>query len=123
MVADHISLQINLSPGDVAYAAQTVPALAGHHKNISKRLLIVDCCRPQRTKLLDPDKKFPLPAFNEQVATIVAISEKLLKDGIVSDLLFLWPGDELFSRISANYLNGVYDCTHGAGGTANMGYW
>jgi hypothetical protein len=117
------TLQINLSPGDVNYANLTVPALINHHRNIKDRLLVVDCCRPQKTKLVDPDTKYPLNIFQQNVERITAISEQFLKSGLVTDVYYLKPGDILFKHLSKKYLNGVYDCTHGAGGTANMGYW
>ncbi|HTH81513.1 MAG TPA: hypothetical protein VL490_01175 [Mucilaginibacter sp.] len=118
-----ITLQINLSPGDINYAEQTIPSLISKHADIKKRLLIVDCCRPQKTKLVDPDKKHPQAVFNERVKRIIQISEAFLKDGLVTDVYYLKPNDPLFEFISKKYLNGLYNCTHGAGGTANMAYW
>lgn len=54
-----ITLQVNLSAGDVNYAALTVPALVQQHADIKKRLLVVDCCRPQKSRIMDPDVKIP----------------------------------------------------------------
>jgi len=122
-MAENITLQINLSPGDVNYAGLTVPALVKQHPDIGKRLLVVDCCRPQKTKLVNPDTKYPLAAFNENVERITAISNALLKNKTVTDVYYLKPGDGLFKHLAKKYLNNVYDCTHGAGGTANMSYW
>lgn len=118
-----ITLQINLSPGDVNYAGLTVPALVGNHAGIKKRLLVVDCCRPQKTKLIDPDIKYPVNIFNQNVEHITEISEQLLKGNIVTDVYYLKPGDKLFDHLSKKYLSGLYKCTHSAGGTANMSYW
>lgn len=120
---DEVTLQINLSPGDINYAALTVPALVANHRDIKKRLLIVDCCRPQKTKLVDPDRKFPIHIFDEKVRKITDISENLLKNNIVTEVRYLFPNDPIFKELSKKYLNNIYDCTHAAGGTANMSYW
>jgi hypothetical protein len=120
---DNLTLQINLSPGDINYAELTVPQLVAKHPDIKNRLLIVDCCRPQKTTLIDPDIRFPLDIFNEKVERIINISQQLLRDKIVTDVRYLKPGDPIFKHLSKKYLNGIYDCTHAAGGTANMSYW
>ena len=118
-----VTLQINISPGDLAYAEQTIPFLLANHPEVENRLLIVDCCRPQKTKLLDPDVKFPLAAFNKHVEQLIAITEGFKAKGFFSSVYYLKPNDPLIKRLSKKYLRGVYDCTHGAGGTANMSYW
>jgi hypothetical protein len=118
-----ITLQINLSPGDRQYAHLTIPALVARHEDIKRRLLVVDCCRPQKTKLIDNDIKYPLPTFLAQVEEIISLSEGFLKEGVVSEVIYLKPGDPIFKQLSLKYLNGAYDFTHSAGGTANMSYW
>jgi hypothetical protein len=123
MLMDDVTLQINISPGDIKYAGLTVPALVRQHSEIKKRLLVVDCCRPGRTKIMDPDVRFPLEQFEQNVARITEIANRLLADKIVSDVYFLRPGDPLIASISKKYLRGLYKTTHSAGGTANMSYW
>lgn len=118
-----ITLQINLSPGDIGYAELTVPALVLNHPEINNRLLVVDCCRPQKTMLINPDTKYPLPVFQEKVDRIVEISDQLLRKGLVTEVYYLRPGDNIFNSLSKKYLGGLYNCTHSAGGTANMSYW
>jgi hypothetical protein len=52
-----VTLQINLSPGDIAYAELTLPALVqAHRANVDEVLAIVDRCRPQKTKIVDPEQ-------------------------------------------------------------------
>ncbi|MCB9283013.1 MAG: hypothetical protein H6563_02980 [Lewinellaceae bacterium] len=55
-----VTLQISLSPGDIRYAHLTVPHLLRMHPYLEKRMLVVDC-RPQKTKIFDPDKKNGAP--------------------------------------------------------------
>ena len=71
---NEVTLQVNISPGDLAYAEQTIPFLLANHPDIKNRLLIVDCCRPQKTKLLDPDTKFPLEVFNQRVEQLIKMT-------------------------------------------------
>ncbi len=118
-----VTLQINISPGDINYAHLTVPALISQHSAIQKRLLVVDCCRPQKTKLVDPDTKFPEKAFNERVEKIVEIAQNLHKQGIVSDVYYLRKEDPFIELLSEKYLRGIYATTHSSGATANMSYW
>ena len=62
-----VTLQINLSGGDVAYAALTVPALVAAHRSAVREVLgVVDCVRPQRTQMVDPDERFPLDTFAQR---------------------------------------------------------
>ena len=120
---ENVTLQINTSPGDVAYAHITIPALVKQHQTLNNRLLIVDCCRPGRSKLIDPDKKFPWPIFSKKVAAIKEIAEDLLNKKIVTQVVYLEPNAPLFNLLSKKYLNGWYKNTHSSGGTANMSYW
>lgn len=119
----YVTLQINLSPGDINYAHLTVPEIVSKHIDIEKRLLIVDCCRPQKTKLVNPDIKFPLELFAKRVEKIIEIAENLLERGVVTSVYYLKPGDPLIKKLAKRYLRNIYDCTHAAGGTANMSYW
>lgn len=118
-----ITLQINISPGDINYASLTVPALVSNHLDIKKRLLVVDCCRPQSTKLFNADVKFPREIFDARVKKILTICENLLENGVVTEVYHLFPDDPIIKKLSKKYLDNLYDCTHAAGGTANMSYW
>lgn len=121
---DNITLQINLSPGDINYALQTVPILVAAHSNISNRMLVVDCCRPQKTTMFDPDKRIPLEVFNTRVIRLLEIVEQLKIECDFSEIVFLYENNsDLYKKMSQKYLAGLYDCTHSAGGTANMSYW
>jgi hypothetical protein len=119
----NITLQINISPGDINYAELTVTALVNQHIDIKNRLLVVDCCRPQKTKILDPDVRFPAKVFEENVEKIISISKHLLANKVVTDVYYIMPDDTLIDHLSKKYLRGLYKTTHGAGGTANMAYW
>jgi hypothetical protein len=120
---EEVTLQINISPGDINYAQLTVPELVKKHENIAQRLLVVDCCRPQKTKILHPDIKFPIDIFNQKVEKIISIAEDFKKQGLFTQVRYLKPHDDLFNLLAKKYLRNLYNCTHSAGGTANMSYW
>ena len=120
---NEFTFQVNISPGDDKYAALTVRELAKYHQHLANRLLIVDCCKPQKTKLVDPAKRFPEPAFSKRVENVCLLAEQLKKEGLFTDVYYLKPGDKLFNHLSRKYLNNVVHTTHGAGGTAQMSYW
>lgn len=117
------TLQVNLSPGDVSYAAITAKKLALQHMSIATRLLVVDCCKPQKTKLVNPENRFPEPQFSQRVEQIILIANKLKTEGYFTEVKFLFPADPLFKLLSKKYLNNIVHTTHGVGGTAQMAYW
>ena len=116
------TLQINLSPGDVRYAELTVPALIKAHPDASERLLVVDVCKPQRTGIVDPEKRFPEPAYSQRVARIREIASNLLAAGMVDRVELLEPEFSLRRRLSEKYLANVVQETHDYGGCALMAY-
>lgn len=119
---DNITLQFNLSPGDINYALITIPALVNQHLAIKNRLLIVDCCKPQRTKLVDPSKKFPEPAYSERVIKIKQIANTLLSNGTVSEVHFLEKDDPIIAITSKKYLRNIVKDTHEYGGIGLTSY-
>ena len=117
-----ITLQINLSPGDVAYAALTVPRLLAAHPGVAERLLVVDVCRPQRTAIVDPERRFPEPDFSQRCTRIVALAEALGHGGAVDRVEILRPADPRFDSWSRRFLRSWMHATHDYGGCALMAY-
>jgi len=116
------TLQINLSPGDVRYAELTVPALIEAHPEATERLLVVDICRPQKTGIVDPDKRFPEPAYSHRVTRICEIANHFLSAGAVDRVEILEPAFSLKSELSRRYLANIVTETHDYGGCALMAY-
>lgn len=122
----NVTLQINLSPGDITYAGITVPFLAkAHQDSVDEKLAIVNCCRPQKTKLIDPDQKFPELLYSYQVKEICTIAEKLKKQGYLDRIVYIYPGDSLISHCYRKYMGGwlgIND-THDSGGAGLIPYF
>ncbi len=116
------TLQINLSAGDSAYAALTVPRLLAAHPEVTERLLVVDLCKPQKTKIVDPELRFPEPGYSRRRDTIVHLTEGWLASGAVDRVVYLRPGDPLLTVLSRTYLRSWVRETHDYGGCALMAY-
>lgn len=116
------TLQINLSAGDSAYAALTVPPLLAAHREVAERLLIVDLCKPQRTKIVDPEVRFPEPEYSRRREAVVGLAEGWLQSGEVDRVVYLRPGDPLMPLLSRTYLRSWVQETHDFGGCALMAY-
>ena len=119
----NVTLQINLSPGDIRYAEVTVPRLIDQHRDdVAEVLLIVDCNRPGKTKIFDPDTRFTPQIFSERVAKIKGITQKLKASGAVDTVHYLEPDSSLYKEISKKYLRSLTSATHDYGGCALMAY-
>jgi hypothetical protein len=121
--ATDVTLQINLSAGDVTYARMTVPALvAAHHGHVKEVVGIVDCCRPQQTQVIDPDTKFPVEVFAARVATIREIAERFLREGVFDRVIYVEPGDPRIDRLLSRYIGWPVTETHDCFGCGLVSY-
>jgi hypothetical protein len=118
-----VTLQINFSAGDAAYAALTVPALVNAHEGVARRLAIVDCCRPQRTRIFDPDSRVPEPAFRKRLGIIRKLVEEFRRGGLFDEVVYLEPKDPRFRNLASSYVRPWMTETHDYGGCAFMAYW
>jgi len=118
-----ITLQINLSPGDISYANLTVPELVRLHRSAVREVVgVVDVCKPGRTKAVDPEVRFPEPTFSERVEKIIAIAEGLKSQGVLDRLVVLRPGNEIHELCKKKYLRNLVSHTHDWSGCALTAY-
>lgn len=118
-----ICLQINVSAGDVDYAAVTVPALIDAQRDqVDSVFVVMDACRPQKTPLVDPERRFPEPAYAERVERMLALVGEWQSSALIDRHLVLRPGAPEFAELAARYLRSSMRETHDYGGTAVMGY-
>lgn len=123
MGKNKVTLQINVSPGDVLYAHITVPALIEQHTEVDKILLVVDTCKPGRTKITIPEIQFPEPMFSEKVKKIIDITTNICNQYSGTEMFVLEPNDPVIKTLGKKYLDDWYYNTHDYGGCANMAYW
>jgi hypothetical protein len=118
-----VTLQINLCAGDADYAAQTVPALIRAHGGVKSRLAIVDCCRPQRTRIHDPERRLTKSEFARKTSEVRALAEGFKTAGLFDDVTYLEPDDTRFAGLARRYVRPWMTETHDYGGCAFMAYW
>jgi hypothetical protein len=118
-----LTLQINLSAGDAAYAEQTVPLLVRAHPEATRRLAVVDGCRQQRTRIFDPATRVPEEAFRQRLGRVRALAQDFLQRGLFDEIAVLEPGDARFPALARKYARPWMTETHDYGGCAYMGYW
>ncbi len=119
-----VTLQFNLSPGDVAYAEQTIPFLRAQHGKVARAIAVVDINKPQRTKIIDPLQRYPEPEFSKRVQQILQIAKNLKNSGVLQDIYIL---DQHYLQTAApaiyeTYLNNHIQQTHDYGGCALLSY-
>lgn len=118
-----VTLQINLSGGDVSYAETTVPPLvAAHRATVREVLGVVDCVRPQRTQMVDPDVRFPPDRFNERCARIRSIAEKFVHEGTFDRVVYVEPGDPRTRALLTRYAGWPVVETHDCYGCGLVSY-
>lgn len=119
-----ICLQINLCPGDVAYAEIIVPRLLTQHaQGISHRMLIVDTNKPLRTHANQRD--YPEPDFSEKAEQIRKIAQQFKSDGLVDQIVELnGEQSELQEHLSQKFTSGWIPphVTHDYHGAAYLAY-
>lgn len=118
-----VTLQINLSAGDAAYAEHTVPRLVRAHPGAAYRLAVVDCCRPQRTRIFDTDARLPQAVFGPRLARIRELANQFLHEGLFDEIVWLEPDSPHFATLARRYCRPWMTETHDYGGCAFMGYW
>jgi hypothetical protein len=118
-----LTLQINLSGGDVSYAGVTVPRLvAAHRPNVREVVGVVDCCRPQRTTIVEPETKFPLAEFGQRVKRICGVAEGLKSDGVFDRIVYIHEGDARIPELLRKYLGRLIGDTHDCWGNGVVSY-
>jgi len=122
-IEGEITVQVNLSAGDAAYAAATVPALVQAHPQAVARLAVVDLCRPQRTRIFDPAKRLPEPGFSTRAAAIWEMAMEWQRAGLFDTVVKLEPGSPLISELARRYTRPWMTETHDYGGCAGTAYW
>ena len=118
-----VTVQINLCAGDAAYAEQTVPLLVNAHPGAVRRLAVVDCCKPQRTRIFAPDTRLPEPNFTQRMHRVRELAVEFQRQGLFDEIVWLEPGSPLFAKLASRYVRPWMTETHDYGGCAFMAYW
>lgn len=88
MLAD-LTLVINLSAGDAAYAEFTASALAKAHREQAKEIIVIlDDTIAQYSTFYDHQKKYQEPNFSERLLKVAEIAEHMKIDGLVDQVIY-----------------------------------
>jgi hypothetical protein len=99
-----ITLQINLSAGDLTYLEQTVPALvAGHRPDVQEVIVVADACRPSSTPLLHAPSRFPPVEFKARVTRLEEMCSALLNTKTVDRVVWIRPGSPDIRALNEKY--------------------
>lgn len=119
-----ITLQINLCAGDLAYAAQTVPALvATHRPSVREVLVVADGCRPQSTPWLDADRRFPATDFAARIDRLRELCASLEAKGILDRTVWLEPDPQALRSLNQRYVGIRTERSHDHLGHAFSAYF
>jgi len=120
-------LQINLSPGDIAYASSLVPHLVRAHPWVDHRLAIVDCQKPQMTRANSEAGRYAEPGFTERCRKIQSLAEEWNRQGLFDRVFVLEDHTEIERKRawSRKYTAGLVSerRTHDYHGAALTAYW
>lgn len=119
-----ITLQINLSAGDLAYLERTVAALvATHRPEVREVLVVADACRPHSTPLLHAASRFPAAEFEARVARLRELCAALQSAGLVDRVVWLQPGAPDLRALNEKYAGLATPRTHDHLGHAFSAYF
>jgi hypothetical protein len=119
----NVTLQINLSPGDIRYARTIVPALVkAHRETVDETLAIVDCCPPQAGEFVKSERRISEEQFKRAVEQICTIAAELQQQGWLDRIVYLYPNDPLLKTLSHKYLDNWVQETHDYSGCGLMSY-
>ncbi|WP_299288384.1 hypothetical protein [uncultured Mucilaginibacter sp.] len=106
-----LTLVINLSAGDVAYAYFTAGALIKAHRKTAKEvILILDDTQAQYSHFYDHQKRYKEPEFTAKLKTVSEIAQEFKHQGLVDQVIYM----SNFTNINLNrkYLNNRVKETH-----------
>ncbi len=110
MPAD-LSLIINLSAGDAAYAHLTTAVLAKAHRLSAKEIiLIVDDTKAPYSNFYNYKKRYAEPLFSENLAKVIAITENLKQQNLADTVILI--SNYSKKNLNKKYLNNRVKETH-----------
>jgi hypothetical protein len=102
--ARDLTLQINLSAGDLAYGERTVSALvAAHRSDVREVVLVADACRPHSSPRVHAARLFPRREFAARVARLRTLCDSLQTAGIADRVVWLEPDPAALRQLNAKY--------------------
>ena len=106
-----LTLVINLSAGDAAYAHFTASALIKAHRKTAKEVIIIlDDTKAQYSDFYDHKKRYAEPLFSEKLRTVTAIAENIKQEKLADTIIPV--SCYLDKNLNKKYLNNRVKQTH-----------
>src|SRR5689334_933696 len=102
--ASNVTLQINVSAGDLAYCQQTVPALIElHRSDVEEIVIVADCCRPQASPYFHRETRFPPADFAKRIELVRETCAAWMAAGVCDRVEYLEPDAGRIRSLNARY--------------------
>ncbi len=122
--ASDVTLQINLSAGDLAYAAQMVPTLVRTHRNdVSEVVLVADLCRPTSARDFHAASRLPLHEFSNRLQRLRELCAALEGSRTVDRIVFVAPDATSLTALNLRYAGVATSRSHDHLGHAFSAYF
>lgn len=119
-----VTLQINLSAGDLAYAIPVVSSLVETHRaDVCEVVVVADLCRPQPARDFHAATHVPAAPFADRLARLRELCATLQRAGTVDRIVFLEPDHEQLKALNRNYAGVATPRSHDHLGHAFSAYF
>lgn len=109
---DDLTLIINLSAGDAAYAHLTAGALANAHRQLAKEIIIIlDDTKAQHSNFYNHKKRYNEPEYTEKLKKVTETAQSLKQAGLVDEVIML-NHYSTQKNLNKKYLNNRVKETH-----------
>lgn len=119
-----VTLQVNLSAGDLAYGAQMVANLAQiHRRDVREVVVVADLCRPASARDFHAASRLPAREFANRVDRLRELCTALHADGTVDRLVFVTPDAASLTALNLRYAGVATPRSHDHLGHAFSAYF
>ncbi|HWL17639.1 MAG TPA: hypothetical protein VNR00_18665 [Opitutus sp.] len=119
-----VTLQINLSAGDLAYGAQMVASLVRTHRpDVSEVVIVADLCRPASARDFHAASRLPAREFATRVERLRGLCAALEADGTVDRTVFVTPNAASLAALNQRYAGVATPRSHDHFGHAFSAYF
>jgi hypothetical protein len=117
-----LTLVINLSAGDTAYAGLTTRVLSKAHRKQAKEIIIIlDDTKAQHSNFYDHQKRYKEPDFTENLRKVAELAAQMQADGLADRVIKVsqYSSDK---NLNKKYLNNRVKATHDFRGAPIVAY-
>lgn len=119
-----VTLQVNVSAGDLDYCGLSVPRLIETHRcDVAEVVVVADCCRPQGTPYVHRASRFPSREFESKVARLRHMVSAWRAEGLIDRVEYVEPEPRALRRLNRKYCGNPTAWSHDHLGHAFSAYF